>query len=54
MLFQPFYRAARSAGDGPGMGLAIAQRLAHAIGGDVGFESTVGVGSEFWVDVPSF
>ena len=55
-LFEPFQRAGQEAGsiEGTGIGLAISKRLAELMAGRVGFTSTVGVGSEFWVDVPRY
>lgn len=52
-LFQPFQQgdAAPDLG-GTGLGLAITRRLAEAMGGQVGVESTVGQGSRFWIEVP--
>lgn len=53
-LFQPFYRGAQASGtiEGTGIGLAITKRLAELMNGCVGFRSTPGTGSEFWVDLP--
>jgi PAS domain S-box-containing protein len=53
-LFQPFERAGQETGsiEGTGIGLAITRRLAQAMGGSVGFRSSYGQGSEFWVDMP--
>lgn len=53
LLFQPFQRAGQETGpvEGTGIGLVIAKRLAEMMGGTVGFESTPGEGSVFWVDV---
>jgi PAS domain S-box-containing protein len=54
-LFQPFQRAGQETGpiEGSGIGLVISKRLAKLMGGRVGFRSTPGVGSEFWVDLPA-
>jgi signal transduction histidine kinase/CheY-like chemotaxis protein len=37
---------------GNGLGLAISQKLAHLLGGDIGFESALGQGSRFWLRLP--
>ena len=51
LIFEPFTQAdgvvARKCG-GSGLGLSIVRRLAKTMGGDAGFESTVGKGSRFW------
>jgi CheY-like chemotaxis protein len=54
-LFQPFQRAGQELGsiEGTGIGLVITKRLAELMGGGVGFTSTAGVGSAFWVDLPA-
>jgi signal transduction histidine kinase/ActR/RegA family two-component response regulator len=53
-LFEPFHRLGQeyTGIDGTGIGLSICRRLAEAMGGSIGYRSTAGVGSTFWVDVP--
>lgn len=54
LLFDPFWRspAARRAGEGSGIGLAVTQSLVRAMGGRIEVESRPGVGSRFGVRLP--
>jgi CheY-like chemotaxis protein len=52
-LFQPFSRVSGTAAEGTGIGLSISQRLVVMMGGRIGVHSTPGVGSEFWIELPS-
>ncbi|UZJ45113.1 PAS domain-containing protein [Marinimicrobium sp. C6131] len=53
-VFQPFNRlnAEYSKVEGSGVGLVITKQLVEMMGGKLSFESTEGVGTEFWMDLP--
>ena len=52
MMFEPFMRATSKTNvSGTGIGLVITKRLIEAMGGEIGYESLLGRGSKFWIDI---
>ncbi|WP_025917272.1 ATP-binding protein [Herminiimonas sp. CN] len=54
-LFQPFNRLGQetSGEEGTGIGLVVTKQLVELMGGVIGFDSSVGTGSVFWVELPA-
>jgi len=53
-LFEAFNRLGRETGNikGTGIGLVISKKLVEMMGGEIGFESRLNDGSDFWIDLP--
>lgn len=53
-IFKPFNRAGNENSniEGIGLGLSIAKKLIEEMHGYIGFESELGIGSIFWIDIP--
>jgi signal transduction histidine kinase/CheY-like chemotaxis protein len=51
-IFEPFYRIKGTKIDGTGIGLSLVKQLVELMGGELGVESEVGKGSDFWFSLP--
>jgi signal transduction histidine kinase len=52
-IFWLFERLSQEDAGSTGMGLAIVQKGVERMGGKMGVESTPGVGSNFWIELPA-
>ncbi|MEH7378285.1 ATP-binding protein [Neobacillus drentensis] len=51
-IFEPFYRLENPFIEGTGIGLSLVKQLTILMGGKLGVESQIGVGSDFWMSLP--
>jgi PAS domain S-box-containing protein len=53
-LFQPFHRLDKeiTQQEGTGIGLVVSKRLVELMGGKIGVESTLDIGTTFWIELP--
>lgn len=52
-LFEPYFRAGRTDGDGIGIGLSVVRSIVEAHGGRVGVKNRAGGGASFWFEIPA-
>jgi two-component system sensor histidine kinase KdpD len=52
-LFEPYYRAGRTDGDGIGIGLSVVRSIIDAHSGTVGYTDRSGGGALFWFELPA-
>jgi len=56
-VFEPFARGSETGGrhrSGSGLGMSISKAIMEELGGDISFETEVGAGTTFIVDIPEF